>query len=393
MMRIPGVNILRYGRLGPQILPILVWLLAVSAVGILFYRGTQGFEVVGIAEGDVSQVCAPVDGRLKAVYVKLFDNVTKGQVVAALDDELVAAQIATISATVEQLRSRLAPTEQQMMADIARSELNRTEEQRRFAVDVERARLEILAIKAQNAADKITLEDYAAEVKITEDLVQKNTLAPYELQKAQMLYNAMAKKVEESEKHLAGAEEQLKDALYRQDTFRAQTPQQPVVDAALEEIRKEAAVQEKRIDELDVERRGLILTAPIDGIVVKIPARTNDAGLRRAGEGVMRRTGEVVMAGEPILVIAQTRPKEIIAYAMTGQIDQVKVGQRVELVKKTVPAKMAQSQVISVSPIVEQLPPRLWVNPNMPQWGLPFVIRIPEGMELTSGEIVNIRGL
>jgi multidrug resistance efflux pump len=393
MMRIPGVNILRYGRLGPQILPILVWLLAVSAVGILFYRGTQGFEVVGIAEGDVSQVCAPVDGRLKAVYVKLFDNVTKGQVVAALDDELVAAQIATISATVEQLRSRLAPTEQQMMADIARSELNRTEEQRRFAVDVERARLEILAIKAQNAADKITLEDYAAEVKITEDLVQKNTLAPYELQKAQMLYNAMAKKVEESEKHLAGAEEQLKDALYRQDTFRAQTPQQPVVDAALEEIRKEAAVQEKRIDELDVERRGLILTAPIDGIVVKIPARTNDAGLRRAGEGVMRRTGEVVMAGEPILVIAQTRPKEIIAYAMTGQIDQVKVGQRVGLVKKTVPAKMAQSQVISVSPIVEQLPPRLWVNPNMPQWGLPFVIRIPEGMELTSGEIVNIRGL
>jgi multidrug resistance efflux pump len=334
-----------------------------------------------------------VDGRLKAVYVKLFENVTKGQVVAALDDEFVAAQIATISAKVEHLRSQLVPMQQQILSDIARSELDRMEEQRRFAVDVEKARLEILGLKAQIAADRITLEDYAAEVKITEDLLQKNTVAPYELQKAQALYNALAKKIEESEKHLAGAEEQLTEAQRRQDTFAAQTPQQPVVDVALDAIRKEAAVQDKLIEELDVQRRGLILTAPIDGIVVQIPTRTNDAGLRRAGEGVMRRTGEAVRAGDPILVISQVRPKEIIAYAMTGQIDQVKVGQRVELVKKTAPVRMAQSQITYVSPIVEQLPPRLWINQNTPQWGLPFLISVPEGMELTSGELVNIRGL
>ena len=234
---------------------------------------------------------------------------------------------------------------------------------------------------------------HGADRRTYEDLLQKNTVAPYELQKAQALYNALAKKIEESEKHLMGAEEQLKEAQRRRDTFDTQTPQRPVVDVALDAIRKEAAVQEKLIEELDVQRRGLIMTAPIDGIVVQIPTRTNDAGLRRPGEGVMRKGGEVVMAGEPILVIAQVRPKEIIAYAMTGQIDQVKVGQRVELVKKSVPAKMAQSQIISVSPIVEQLPPRLWINPNMPQWGLPFIIGVPEELELTSGEMVNIRGL
>lgn len=392
-MKIPNLNIFRFGRLSPHILPMLVWLLAVAVVGILFYSGTQRFEVVGIAQGEVSQVCAPVDGRLKAVYVKLFENVTKGQVVAALDDELVTAQIATVSATAEHLRSQLVPMQQQILSDIARSELDRVEEQRRFAVDVERARLEILGLKAQIAADRIMLEDYAAEVKITEDLVQKNTVAPYELQKAQVLYNALAKKVEESEKHLAGAEEQLIEAQRRRDTFAAQTPQQPAIDVALDAIRKEAAVQEKLIEELDIQRRELIMTAPIDGIVVQIPTRTNDAGLRRPGEGIMRKTGEFVRAGEPILVIAQVRPKEIIAYAMTGQIDQVKAGQRVELVKKTVPAKMAQSQITYVSPIVEQLPPRLWINSNMPQWGLPFLISVPEGMELTSGELVSIRGL
>jgi hypothetical protein len=107
----------------------------------------------------------------------------------------------------------------------------------------------------------------------------------------------------------------------------------------------------------------------------------------------MQKSGEVVVAGQPILVIAQSRPKEIVAYAMTGQIDRVKAGQKVELVKRSAAAQIAQSEIAYVGPVVEQLPPRLWVNINMPQWGLPFVVKIPEGMELTAGETVGIRRL
>ena len=387
------LDIFRPGRLHPQVFPILVWLTAIVAVTMLFYRGTQQFQVVGIAQGEVAQVCAPFDGRLKAVYVDLFENVTKGQVVAALDDELVSAQIITIVATAEHLRSQLIPTQEQLLADIADRELNRNEEQRRFAVDVERARLDILGLRAQIAADRVTLEDYAAEVKIATDLLAKSAIAPYEMQKAQSLYEAVAKKVSETEAQLAQAEKQLKEAQRREDAFIAQTTQRPSVDAALEAIRKEAAAQEKLIEELAVQRRALVMTAPIDGVVIQIPARTNDAGLRRPGEGITHKSGEVVTAGEPIMVIAQSKPTGIMAYAMAGQMGQVKVGQKVELVKKTVPAQIAQSLVTYVGPIVEQVPPRLWLNPNIPQWGLPFVVKIPDGMDLMAGEIVGIRGL
>jgi multidrug resistance efflux pump len=393
MMRRAVINMFRFGRLHPQLFPVLIWLAAVAGVVLLFYQGSMRFEVVGIAQGEVSQVCAPVDGRLKAVYVNLYENVSKGQVVAALDDELVAAQIATISATAEHLRSQLVPTQEQLLAETADRELDRAEEQRRFAVDVESARLGILELKAQIAADRITLEGYAAEVKIATDLFEKNTIAPYELEKAKALYDALAKKVSESEVHLAAAEEQLKQTQLRQDTLIAKENPHPNVDAALEAIRKEAAVQEKLMEELAVQRKALVLTAPIDGVVVQIPARTNDMGLRRPGESVMQKAGEVVVAGQPILVIAQGKPKEIVAYAMTGQIDRVKPGQKVELVKRTSPQQIAQSEIAHVGPVIEQLPPRLWMNMNMPQWGLPFVIKVPEGIELTAGEAVGIRGL
>ena len=383
----------RPGRARQQILPLFVWLAAVAGVAMLFYRGSQRFEVVGIAQSQVAQVCSPVDGRLKTVYVQLFDSVTKGQPVASLDDELLTAKIATVSATAAQLRSQLVPAQEQLLANIAATELNRAEEQRRFAVDVEKARLDILGLKAQIAADRITLENYSAEVKISTDLLAKNAIAPYELDKAKALYDALAKKVEQTEIQQTQAQEQLKIAQFRQDAFIAQKYQTPSVDAALDAMRKEVTVQEKLLDELEIQRKTLVITAPIDGTVVQILARANDAAVHRAGEGTLHKPGEVVMAGQPILVIAQNKPKEIVAYAKEGQLGQISAGTKVALVKNTSPAQIARSEVASVGPVMEQLPARLWLNPNVPQWGLPFLIKIPDGMELTPGEIVGIRRL
>ncbi len=47
--------------------------------------------------------------------------------------------------------------------------------------------------------------------------------------------------------------------------------------------------------------------------------------------------------------------------------------------------------MIYIGPTVEQLPARLWQNPNVPQWGRPFLIEAPDDMELTVGEAVGIR--
>jgi hypothetical protein len=57
------------------------------------------------------------------------------------------------------------------------------------------------------------------------------------------------------------------------------------------------------------------------------------------------------------------------------------------------PAQIIPSKVIYIGPTVEQLPARLWQNANVPQWGRPFLVEVPNKMKLTVGEAVGIRRL
>ena len=383
----------RYGRLHPHILPILVWLGAVACVVVLFRHRSQRFEVLGITQGRVYQVSAPVDSRLKIVSVELFEDVSKGQTLAALDNTQLNAQIATIHAEIEHLKSQLLSTQDTMLAEAANLETDAIAAQRRFNVDVENARLRILEQKTLIETDKVTLEDLAVEVKIATELLEKDAIAPYGLQKAQTLYNALAKKIEENGHLLAQAEQDLQQARQRRDEFAQRQPVHPSVDSALDTIRKQIAVQEKLIAELSVQREALRITSPVDGMVIQIQVNANQAALCRSGEDVLRRPGEVVLAGDPILVVAETEPTEIVAYIGQEQLAKVKETMVVQLIKNTEPAQIASSQVVRLGPTMEQMPQQLWLNPNIAQWGRPVLIKIPPGLKLLPGETVGIRGL
>jgi hypothetical protein len=168
------------------------------------------------------------------------------------------------------------------------------------------------------------------------------------------------------------------------------------VDSALEVIRKEAQVQEKLLEQLLVQRGQLSIKAPVDGIVIQIQANANIAALRRPGEGILRRPGEVVLAGDPILTIAEREPAQVIAYAREDQVGWVREGMAVELVELAQSdgkAQVGHSQILRVGPAIEQMPQQLWRNPAVAQWGRPFLVKIPPGMTLVIGERVGIRRL
>ncbi len=372
---------------------VLVWTGTVAGVvGLFFYR-SQRFEVLGLAQGQVHEVAATCDGQLKIVSVQLFDRVSKGQIVAMLDDELLNAQITTISAEIERLMAELISTQDLLLAEAANRQTGWVVDSRRFSIDVEGAKLRILELRTLLETDRVMLEDLAVEVKIAQELLETHAIAPYELQKAEAVYNTLAKKIEENQHLLAQTESDLEQAQQRRYEFARHQPAHPFVNSALEPIRKAINVQEKLIDELLAERKALTIRSPIDGVVVQIQLRRNQAVLRRPGEGVLRRPGEAVLAGEPILVVAEATPREIIAYASEDQVNQIREGMMVELIKDRKPAQIAQSQVTYVGPVVEQMPLRLWRNPNIPEWGRPFLVKVPPQMKLTPGELVGIRRL
>ncbi|MBN2314289.1 MAG: HlyD family efflux transporter periplasmic adaptor subunit [Sedimentisphaerales bacterium] len=395
-------------RLRFHLLPVLVWLGAVACVVMLFSRRAQRFEVLGMARGQVRQIAANCTGRLTDLRVELFEHVDAGQTVAVintvLDNESIVeaelkSQLDAAIAEIEHLTAQLVPTQEALMAEKADREINLAVEMRRFLADAEQTRLQILTLKAQIASDRILLTDLASEVNITEALLKEEAVAPYELQKAKVQYDSLAKKIQENENMLAQAEEDLGQARQRADEFVEHQLVHPSVDSALEVIRKEARVQEKLVhgllEQLEAlkTQREIELKAPFAGVVISIQGQANQAIFHRPGEGVIRRAGEVVRAGDSILAVAETAPSEIVAYVSEAQLGFVKETTPVEIVKRRPPEQKARCQVDYVGPALELIPEQLWLNPTVPQWGRPIVIRIPEGLELIAGEVVGIRTL
>jgi multidrug resistance efflux pump len=368
-----------------HVLPLIIWLSAVTCVVLLFCQRTQRFEVMGLAQGKIRQVAAANTGLLKSVSVELFQKVSEGDKIIVIDTVLEnentralrQAQLATASAEIQRLMAQLLPAQEQLLADAARVDSQKIVTLRQFSIDVENGRLRILQLKTQIETDRINLENLANELKIARDLLRQNAIAPYELQKAQLQYDALAKTISENENLLAQAENNLNDARQRYFEFAKLQPQTPSVDSALNVIQKAVKVQEQKMAELLINQVPLTLQSPLNGMVSEI----------------YHGPGETVLAGDPILTITETTPTNIVAYASELQLGYIKEKMPVQLVKRNDPAQIAASQVVYVGPKMEIMPEQLWRNTKIPQWGRPILIKIPPSFNLIPGEMVGVRGL
>jgi multidrug resistance efflux pump len=388
--------------------PVAVWLGAVAVVGWLFYQRTESFQMVGIAQSEVRQVASDCTARIVDVHVNLFEPVTAGQTLAVLNtvpasemttEADLQGQVATAAAEIERLMASLIPTQDELLANHADLQINHADNARRFAVDAEAAKLHTLQLQTEIANEEIVLNTLAVDLQASEKLLAEKVIVPFELEKVKIQYDSTAKKIAEYQAELEQAQADQAEAERRRDEFAGQQVPEPSIDDALEAIRKEAKVQEELIKGLRAQiatfnaRAAVELKAPIDGVIIPISGRANEALLKRQGEETIRRAGEVVAAGDPILAVAETEPSEIVAYANEQQVGYIKADMTVELVKMRYPAQIAESRVLSIGPTIELLPQRLWRVPTIPQWGRPVVISVPPGFNLVPGELVGVRGL
>ena len=387
------------GSLRLHILPILLWLITVAAVVALFRYRTQRFEILGIAQGRVYQIAATCDGRLTDVPVQLFERVSQGQPLAVidtvLDNENLQAQLATASAEVQRLRALIVAEQQRLVAEAANRQTDWAPTHRRFSVDAENSKLRVLELMTLIETDRAALEglDLDTKASVIQSILDQNDIAFLAYQRARATHNALAKEIEENEHLLKQARSDSDAAQRRLAEFAQQQPQHPPVGSALEVIHKEIAVQEHLIEELRARRIPLVLKSPVNGIVIPILGNANEVALHRPGENLLRSPGEVVSAGDTILAVAEIEPREIVAYVEENQLAHFREGIGVEVIKNTKPAQIARSQITNVSPVVEQIPERLWTNPAIPQWGRAILINIHPDLELVPGEVVAIRGL
>lgn len=374
-----------------HLVPVTVWLLAVAGVVWLFHQQSQRFEVLGIVQGEMREVATNCPGRLTSVSVELYDHVTEGQVVAVVDtvldneysDQELRAQLSTTTARIEHLMAQMIPTQEDAVLNRTDRETDRIADLRQFAGDVDSARLRVLELKAQIATDRMALNELAGQIRMTQGLVEKEAVAPIQLENLKSQHEALAATLAENEDLLNQAEVNLDKAQQRLEEFASQQPLHPDEDSRLEVIRKAIKVEERQMEEVSAQlaalaqRRSIELTSPFDGVVSQI----------------LKREGETVTAGDPIMMIVRGLPSVVIGYARQDQIGLLREDMVVDIIKTRDPAQIASTRVIFVGPTVEQQPALLWSNPNFPQWGLPFKVEIPQGFTVVPGEVVGIRGL
>ena len=376
----------RRSRLYLRALPVLVWLGAVLCVVGLFRHRAARFEVVGLARPEVRQVAATCRARLISVPVQLFGKVKAGDTVAVLsvvlDDERIDAEMATIQADINLVEAQLTELRENYVAEVFNRDSEWWAEMRAFTADVVAATARIVDANAILENDQAMLEErnkairrftFENQAKLGTDISTYN-----KLQEMKENRDDLARKIERDKGVLDKYKKLLEEAEQRKKKYEDCFPvtgtdpneAQRVIDLAKEAL-------ERRKDVLRARREKVVLTAPCDGYVSDIPSRV----------------GEAVMQGVEILSIAEEKPRVIIAYASEAVVGQLKIGKRVEVVKGSERPQKGPSEVTYIGPAVEQMPARLWRNPNFPQWGRPMLIEIPPGMKLIPGEMVGIKGL
>lgn len=408
-MREVSSRSIRSGRLLAHLLPVLVWVGVIACVVGLLHHRSQRFEVLGVAQAKTYQIAATCTGRLKSVHVQLFDEVKKGQVLAVvnavLDNERprpeFEAQLATIRAQKEHLAAASNAGHRTELATVDNRRSDWIARRRTFANDVMDTRFSALELSTQIKTNEAVLEELELNKKMlmTQVLSDHNDVKYYEWRTAKAQYNTLVKQINEDKGRLERFQEELKEAKDREAEFinMGEPYAGSSNDEANDIVLKAAKVLDQQMNELEVQlaaldlREALELRSPIDGVVVHVHDTARDV----PGEYVLGKQGDVVIAGEPILTVVEGKPSEILAYATEEQVSRTAAGKAVDLIKDTAPPQIVRSKVVYIGPVVEQIPVRLWRNPNMPQWGRPILIEMPDvrGFKLVPGELVGVRGL
>ena len=355
-------------------LTVGVWVLAVAGVILLLGKRTHHFEIIGAAQNSSYQVSSQEIARIQTVLVRPYETIRQGQTVVLLEDEGIRCELAVAAAEAARLKAELNAVRDRMTVEATDKTNLRLLDLRRFATDIEDARILVLNLTTSIEANRLTLQDLQLKSDVKDKLFSNNAATSYEKENARLTRDALEKKIRESEIELNQAKVDLKQAQDRYNTFLGNPTTQPSIDLALAPLQKAITVQERKIEGLSVKQAFFVLKSPIEGTV----------------NFVYRNPGETIRPAEPILTIIPSHPSEIIGYLSEDQPSEIKDGDRVEVFDLHKPSQLMAAKILKVAPSIEEVPIHLRRNPSIPEWGQPLLVSIPPELKLLSGERVKI---
>jgi multidrug resistance efflux pump len=351
-------------------LTVVVWLACALMMGFMLARRTGSVEYIGVAQALQYEVSPGIPGTVRAVLVDAHAPVERGQVVALLDEAEVLARLETARALIAQLSAEL----EAERARVGLQEAGLVTDRRRFQIDEQRLYLDILSLRVVLESDLVELERLSLQADRAKALAGEGILPEGQIDDLRLQRDFVARRIEENRRLLEETEREYRAATSRREAYERRYPA-PARDPLLEPSRAGIRAQELRVEEIEIQRRGLTLRSPVAGRVSQ----------------VLARSGQYVLPGETVVFVQEETATEIIAYAPGASAVAIAERAPVTAVRREAPSAVAESLVTRIGAGIEMMPQRLWRDASIPEYGLPFVIAGVPHLRLKPGELVTIR--
>ncbi len=366
----------RARRRGFRALPLLVWCAAIAAIFLLAHGQRAPLPYPAITQVTRYTVTAPIDARLVTLTVQEHQPVEAGQLVGSLDSQdlrlrldRVRAEISRLQAEAQKEAALVQVTEHERLTD-------REMDLRRLRRDRENAQIDVLEQQVVIEEDGIRLVALADTLRRTADLAKRDVDSEALLIDVRANHDAVVERIRRTEILLrerqakaAASEKRLADYLGINPKDRTQ-----VVDAAAP-LSWAVKAQQVELEEVALLRTRLSLRAPGSGRV----------------ENILVRPNELLVAGQPLLTIVDTKPRGLVAYLPERDVEGVRPGMRAEVQSLSNPRVTTETRVTSLGLTVEQVPQQLWLDPRRPQWGRPVYLALPATWQELPGAAMRVR--
>lgn len=354
---------------------VMIWFAALVAATILYLRQETGITVTGFAAEIRYSVASESMGRLKSLEVSLQQPVRRGQIVAALDDEVLRLELREARLELERLKLELGREEALWELGAIGQQTDQQTNLRRFARDVENAHIEYLLGLASLAEDRIRLQGLELILNRNRALEEDQWIPRADLDDNRIAFEALGERIEKQEPLVDEMRTRYLETDKRFNRFMEECLAQiPGSEPILKPLEYAVKVQEVRMEQINLAIVKLALRAPADGRI----------------DEIFRRSGEVVAMGEPVVSIVETRSSEIVAFLPETRILEIGPGSQVRIKRIANPSQVYESSVASVDSSIRQLPVRTNPGFTVPSWGLAVHIPLPNSVEAKPGEAFEV---
>ncbi|HEY4760674.1 MAG TPA: HlyD family efflux transporter periplasmic adaptor subunit [Thermoguttaceae bacterium] len=365
----------RWRRLRYNFIPGAFFVLSLCLTVWLWQRERMVPNAIGEVEAVRLDVAALADGTLVPLsrgHWSLFETVVDHDVIARLDDSIVKAQLDVFQKELARLSSELqAVAAKEKATDFDRRQTHQRE-LARLTLQLESNRLNVLDRQVQIEFDQIDLKRRQFRLEYLQSLHKNNVVTELDYQDEKMLRDQVERRLNDNVKALEEAKKQQQEAQERLESL--PDYQKLELETLLDPIVRAIDAQQARIKELQLQIDNLEIRAPITGTICAIH----------------RWPGQTVRAGDPIMTIAADTGRYIVSYIRQENIIRPQPGADVLIKVREPKAVTVASKVEQVGSQMEMVPLHQLRNVQLPEWGVPVRISIPNNLVVKPGELVDV---